>query len=284
MLGLSACGGQTSSSSESTDSSSSTETSSTETSNTEASSSEGSSSSSSSSSSSTPTSAEDILISWQGALVDGTLVDYISSEDGKNGSLVLSQANAKEPLRWLGAMTTTDDGTVTITDDQSKETVSFQLDSVTREGAVTIDVEGYGKGALVPMSAADWQRVAEAEETAATLGTTVNWVGAFEDGSLAVYIDNEAGTQAALAIQPAKSTAMKTWTGAVTATDDGKVTITDDTTGEAITITVTRATEDGSLIIESDEYGKGVLVQMTVADWMALDEVTKSETKSAGIK
>ena len=243
MLGLSACGGQASSSA--------------------------------ASSSATP-SAEELIISWQGALTDGTLVDFISSDDGANGGLVLTKDANQEPKRWLGAMTTTADGKSTITDDTTKETINFTLTGMTEDGAVTIEVEGYGKGAIVPMTAADWARVAEAEELAKTLGTVTNTVGTFEDGSLIVYVENQEGTEAFVGIVPKNSTEMKTWSGKTTTAADGKETVTDDQTKETFNYTWTENAEDGTINIVADGYGKATLVKMTVADWLVLDEVAKT--------
>ena len=278
-FGLSACGGQAASSSASTSSANDAVGSSEAASSAAATSSSAADASvSSAATSSDSTSAEDMVISWQGALVDGTLVDFICSDDEANGGFVLTQSGSAEPKRWLGSMTTSADGTVTITDDQTKDTISFTRSEVAEDGAVTIDVEGYGKGAIVPMTAADWQRVAEAEELAKNLGTVVNWVGAFEDGSLVVYMDNEDGTEAALAIGSAEGSDLKTWTGKVTAADGGKVTITDDKSNEAITITVTKSSEDGTLTVEADGYGKGLLVGMTVADYVELATLQESSS------
>ncbi|MBQ9043482.1 MAG: hypothetical protein IJ111_11810 [Eggerthellaceae bacterium] len=267
MLGLSACGGQAASSSASTASSSAEASSS-------AASSAASSSAASSAASSSAASAEDLIVSWQGALVDGTLVDYISSDDGANGGLVLEKQGT-EPKRWLGAMTTTNDGKVTITDDTSKEAISFTLSDITEDGAVLIEVEGYGKGAIVPMTAADWARVAEAEEIAKSLETEINWVGILDSGSLFVYMDNDDSTVASLAIAPLKDAGnvVKTWSGNVTKADDGKVTITDEDTKEAISFTTAKTDEDGSLNVEIDGYGKGVAVKMTYGDYLALSEL-----------
>ena len=218
--------------------------------------------------------AEYTLISWQGALKDGTLVDFICSDDGKNGGFVLTKDKKTEPKRWLGALTATAEGKVTITDDNTKEAVSFTLVKATKDGAIAIDVEGYGKGAIVPMSAADWKRVAEAEKLAELYETAINWVGTFEDESLVVYMDTPDGSTGALVIGPKKGET-KMWTGKV-AKDGDKVTITDDDTKEAITITVTKTEEDGTLILESDDHGKGVLIQMTVGDWAALNEAVEA--------
>ena len=219
--------------------------------------------------------AEDVLISWQGALEGGTLVDFIYSDDGKNGGFVLTKDRNTEPTRWLGTLSATPDGKVTITDDTTKDSVTFQLLKITEDAAITIDVEGYGKGAIVPMTAGDWKRVAEAEELAKLYETAVNWVGTFEDGSLVVYMDSPDGSLGALVIAPSGAKETKTWTGKVS-NDNGKVTITDDDSKESITITTTKTEEEGGLLIQSDDYGKGVLIRMTVGDWVSINETLKA--------
>jgi len=219
--------------------------------------------------------AELTVVSWQGALADGTLVDYISSEDGTNGGFVLTKDDTTEPKKWLGAMTTTEDGTVTITDDATKESVSFKLVGITEDGAVAIEVEGYGKGALMPLTAADWQRIAEVEELSKVLGTTVNTIGLLDDGSLMVYIENTEGTKAVVGLVQQGSDEMKVWAGEATTAEDGKETVTDETTGETFSYTWTENAEDGTVNIDADGFGKGILVKMTVADWLILNELAE---------
>lgn len=276
MLGLSACGGQAASSSAASSAASSGSAA--------ASSAAASSAAASSAAASSAAggnifaAAEKTLVSWQGALVDGTLVDFISSNDGKNGGFVLTKKDGADSKRWLGAMTADGNGTVTITDDNTKESVSFKLTNVTKEGAVLIDVEGYGKGAVVPMTAADWARVAEAEALAEALGTVTNTVGVFEDGSLIIYTENEKGTKAAVGIVPKNSKEMKTWVGDATTAENGKETITDDKSKETFNYTWTENAADGTVTIEADGYGKGVLVKMNVADWLILDQLAKSSS------
>ena len=270
MLGLSACGGQASSSAASSSSGSSAAASSSAS----ASSSEAASSSASASASSAA--AEDTVVSWQGVLVDGTLVDFISSDDGKHGSLVITKDSAQEPKRWVGEMTTSDDGKATITDDTSKETINFALTGFVKDGAMLVDIEGYGQGALVPMTAADWKMVAEAEELAKTLDAKVNSIGVFEDGTLMFYAENEESTEGFVAILPKNATEWKTWTGKATTDENGKETVTDDKTGETFSYTWTKNNEDGTLAIEADGYGKAMGVEMTVADWMLLEELGKA--------
>ena len=125
------------------------------------------------------------------------------------------------------------------------------------------------------MTAADWEAVAEAEAIAETLNAKVNSIGVFEDGTLMFYTKNEEGTDAVVAILPKGSTELKTWVGKATTAADGKETVTDEATGETFSYTWTKNNEDGTLAIEADGYGKAMGVEMTVADWLALEELSK---------
>ena len=141
------------------------------------------------------------------------------------------------------------------------------------DGTVAIAVEGYGKGALVPLTAADWKKVAEVEELGKTLGTVVNTIGVLEDGSIIVYVESADASKAVVGLMPKGSDEMKVWAGEATTAPDGKETVTDEKTGETFSYTRTENAEDGTVNINADQYGKGVLVKMTVADWLILDEL-----------
>jgi len=262
MLGLSACGNQAQSSSSESDSAATSGSDST-------------TSSSSASESASPASAEKFLVSWQGTLADGTLVNYIISDDDKNGGLALTKDGTAEPKKWLGAMTLAEDGTATITDGTTKETVSFKLGALAEDGTVAIDVEGYDKGEIKPLTAADWHIAAAIEELGKAPGTTVNTMGMLEDGSLMVYVENTEGTKAVVAVMPQGSGEVKTWSGAATTDENGKETVTDETTGETFSYTWTENPEDGTVEVNVDQYGKGALVKMVASNWMTLDELAK---------
>ena len=158
VLGLSACGNQASSNSSASSSSATSSSASAEPSSASA------ESSSSASTSASSASAEDFLVSWRGTLDDGTLVNFIVSDDGKNAGIVLTQDGAEQPKKWVGALTTAEDGTMTITDAKSKDTVSFKFGEFTKDAPVAIEVEGYGKGELKPLTAADWKIVSYLEK------------------------------------------------------------------------------------------------------------------------
>ena len=168
---------------------------------------------------------------------------------------------------------------MTITDDTSKESVSFTLVALANDGTAVIEVDGYGKGALVPMTAADWKKVAEVEELGKTLGTVVNTIGMLDDGSIIVYVESADASKAVVGLMPKGSNEMKVWSGEATTAADGRETVTDEKTGETFSYTLTENAEDGTVSINADKYGKGVLVKMTVADWLILDELIEQMAK-----
>ena len=159
VLGLCACGGQATNDSASSDSSTSTE----EIANTKDTSNAIDTTGTDDATSDTQADDE-AVISWRGTLEDGSQVDYISSADEANGSLVIESADSSNTDRWLGAKTTDADGKTTITDDETEETVTFTLSDVADDGTMGIDIEGYGKCTLNPLTASDWAKIAEEEE------------------------------------------------------------------------------------------------------------------------
>lgn len=230
--------------------------------------------------SSTSTDSQDNpIISWEGALEDGTLVSYMESDDGKNAAIAITPAGASEAKTWSGAETAPEDDKVTIVDDKTKETISFTLTSVTEDGAVTIDIEGYGKGVIVPFTKKDFEDMNAFQAAVEEGDAIVDWNGAFEDGTLVSFIESEDGTQAALSITPAGSSEAKRWMGAETDTGDNKVTITDDTTKESITLTLTKASADGTAEIEVEGYGKATIVPFTVNDYVVLESLKSAFTE-----
>lgn len=160
---------------------------------------------------------------------------------------MLTKDATTEPKRWLGVQTTSEDGKVTIIDDASKESVSFTLVALANDGTAVIEVDGYGKGALVPMTAADWKKVAEVEELGKTLGTVVNTIGVLDDGSIIVYVESADASKAVVGLMPKGSNEMKVWSGEATTAADGKETVTDEKTGnsanQAASLLLTRGRE-----------------------------------------
>ena len=94
-----------------------------------------------------------------------------------------------------------------------------------------------------------------------------------DDGSIIVYVENADATKVVVGLMPKGSNEMKVWSGEATTAADGKETVTDEKTGETFSYTWTENAEDGTVSINTDKYGKGALTKMTVADWLALDEL-----------
>ena len=267
-LGLSACGGQPANSSSSAASSSSASA---------------SSSASTSSSSADATEDDNKIVDWDGALTDGTTVSYIESKDLKNAALSVTPAGSSEMKTWMGASTVVEeDGQVkqTITDDSTKESIVITWASLTKEGAVEIEIEGYGKGAVVPLTMADYKKIGKLQEALDKAKNAVDWEGSLADGTLVSYMENEDATQAALSITPAGTSQTKTWMGAASSTpENGKVTITDDATKETITFTVVNFTEDAVFEIDIEDYGKASLVPVTADDYQKIAELQSTLNK-----
>ena len=276
-LGLGACGGQAASSSASASSSSSEATSSSMSSSAASSS---DTSASNTSSSSAATADDKTIVSWDGLLTDGSIVSYMNSEDGKQAALSVTKPNSEDEKTWVGAAAINGDK-ITITDDTTKEAITFTLTTLIENGAMAIEIEGYGTGALVPFTAADYKTLEEFQKTVDDFSQVVSWDGALEDGSLVSFMNSEDGKQAALSISQLGSTETKTWMGSAAVTDDGKVTITDSSTKDTVTIKVNSTKEDGTAEIEIEGYGKGTVVQFTAADYQLIGQLEKALTDAA---
>ena len=269
-LGLSACGGQTpSGSTSSSSSSSSTTNSNTASANTNTSANSNTSNKSTSSSSSK---ASNEIVSWEGITEDGTLVSYMSSDDGTLGAISLSQMDSNVTKSWMGDMVLDSSGKVTITDETTKDTISFTVTDITKDGAAEITLEDHGKGILAALTEKDYKKLEEFQQTLAGM-EVLAWGGALDDGTLVSYMTSDDEKHAALAITPSNSSKKEeTWMGSATMDADGKVTITDDTTKDTISftinkVTVNKKTLDTAVEITLDGYGKTKLVAFTANDY-----------------
>lgn len=91
---------------------------------------------------------------------------------------------------------------------------------------------------------------------AAEASKILYWEGKTSDGQEVFYMDDEESKSAILAIGKEDGSDGKGWVGKVT-TQDPKITITDETTGETITLTVLDTTEDFSALkVNIDGYGE----------------------------
>lgn len=90
---------------------------------------------------------------------------------------------------------------------------------------------------------------------AAEASKILYWEGKTSDGQEVFYMDDEESKSAILAIGKEDGSDGKGWVGKVT-TQDPKVTITDETSGETITLTVLDITDDFSALkVNIDGYG-----------------------------
>lgn len=91
---------------------------------------------------------------------------------------------------------------------------------------------------------------------AAEASKILYWEGKTSDGQEVFYMDDEESKSAILAIGKEDGSDGKGWVGKVV-TQDAKVTITDETSGETINLTVLDATEDFSALkVNIDGYGE----------------------------
>ena len=261
-LGLAACGGQNASSSSAAASSSSEATSAT------------------ASSSASTSAADKKIVSWEGMLTDGNLVSYMNSEDGKQATLTITNTKTNDVKSWTGASTINGDK-ITITDDKSKEAVTFTLTTLVENGVMAIDIEGQGAGAVVAFTAADYKMMEDFQKTLDDASKVSSWEGALADGSLVSYMNSEDGKQAALSITNLNTGETKTWMGATTIEGD-KITITDTESKNTITINVSSVKEeDGTAEIEIEGYGKGTVVAFTAGEYRLLGEAEKALAEAA---
>ena len=274
-MGLTACGNSGTSSSNASNSNASVNAS-----NTANSSSSNAASNASNSSATTPKAAE--IVCWRGTLSDGAAVTYIESNDGKQAAIAI-EPEKSEPKTWAGELKVAADGKATIVDDDTKNEIHFVLDGITKDAVAVIDFsqDGYGQGALVPLTAEEAVELAATELIAEALGTYTNSLGMLDDGRVIFYTESQDKTEGVVAIVSKDGKDTKVYSGKLTTDANGKETVTDEKTKETFSYTWTENKDDGTIAIVSDEYGKGTLVKMTVGDWIALDEIEKELTKLA---
>lgn len=97
---------------------------------------------------------------WDGKMADGSYVDYVNDPSGK-AFLSVIKADYSDGAMWYGAATTSQDGkTVTITDDESKATVTFSIAEST-DTTMKINIMGYGEADLTAFTKADLVKLSE---------------------------------------------------------------------------------------------------------------------------
>ena len=159
-IGLTACGGSSASSS----AASSSAASSSAAASSEASSSAASSAATSSSAASSQAESNAIVF-WKGTLSDGSTVCYIDDVVNSEAALLVAKSDFSDAALWVGPIGISSDGVLTITDNETKKTISFTITDIT-DTSFTIKLEGYGDVELKAVTEADIK--AYAEQLAAT--------------------------------------------------------------------------------------------------------------------
>lgn len=85
---------------------------------------------------------------YQGTLEDGYNFVYFEMSDGSTIiSLTNDENKGDDAITYSGKPTKTDDGKITVTDEESGESITITL-TENADGTATVDVDGHGKGEL----------------------------------------------------------------------------------------------------------------------------------------
>lgn len=168
-VGLTACGGSNSASSSAASSSSASSSvasssaeasSSAASSSAEASSSVASSSAEASSSAASSSAASNEAVFWKGTLSDGSTVCYVDDVKSNEAALLVAKSDLSSASLWAGPIAINSDGVVTITDTESKKTITYTITGITAD-SFTINLDGYGEVELKAVTEADIKAYAE---------------------------------------------------------------------------------------------------------------------------
>ena len=92
---------------------------------------------------------------WEGTLSDGSTVDYTDDAEAKEASLSITKADLSDGKVWSGKATV-ENGKTTITDNESKQTISFTVVSGDKNGSsLKLNIDGYGEVELKPVTGGD---------------------------------------------------------------------------------------------------------------------------------
>ena len=98
---------------------------------------------------------ENATIYWEGTLPDGSYVGYMGDQESTDAGLSITKADFSAAETWAGVATPNDNGSITIKDTETGKTVTCSFSDIVPETSMTIDIEGYGKAALTPVTGAD---------------------------------------------------------------------------------------------------------------------------------
>ena len=84
-------------------------------------------------------------IYWQGTLADGSTVLYLDDAESKEATIAIAKADGSDVQGWSGKVTVAD-GKNTITDNESKQTVSYTVVSGdSKSSAMKLNIDNYGE-------------------------------------------------------------------------------------------------------------------------------------------
>ena len=221
------------------------------------------------------------VLYWEGKTSDGQEVFYMDDEKDSTALLAIGKSDGSDGKGWAGKATV-EDYKITITDDTSKETISLTVvDSNADATALKVEIEGYGTVEMKPTTQGEFDKqVEEVVTTAATAAATaaateaadqlskatIYWQGTLADGSEVVYMDDAETKEAFIAVSPANVTdpsEIQAWGGKVSVAD-GKNTITDEESKQAVSYTVVSGDSKSSVMkLNIDNYGEVELKSVT---------------------
>ena len=109
------------------------------------------------------------ILYWEGAFEDGTSVTYMDNAIEGYTIMAIVKGDLSDAAVWAGFSTVDENGLVTVTDSETKNTVSFTVVDVT-PSSCKIDIVGYGQVDLQPVTEADVQAFADELAAAASEG------------------------------------------------------------------------------------------------------------------
>lgn len=218
------------------------------------------------------------ILYWEGKTSDGQDVFYMDDEAGSNAILAVTKSDGSDGKGWAGKVTT-QDTKLTITDDETKETISLTVvDAAEDLTSLKVNIDGYGDVEMKPTTQGAFTKEVEgvvdaavtaaiteaANEAANELSKTVMYYeGTLADGKTVAYVDNAESKEALLAISNADYSDVKSYAGKVTVAD-GKTTITDEETKQTISFTVVSGDSKSSTMkLNIDGYGEVELKGVT---------------------
>jgi hypothetical protein len=105
---------------------------------------------------------EKTVFFWDGKLANGASVTYMDNPDNGKAFLCVVKPDLSDGSVWYGKSIASQDGKiVTITDDNSGATVSFEVVETTPGTSMKMNIKGLGEGELKSVTKADFDKLAD---------------------------------------------------------------------------------------------------------------------------